>query len=677
MSNSDSTKQPLFEEFPPVSTEEWKKVIKQDLRGGDYKEKLRWQTGEGIEALPFYRRDDLSDLGRSTSISKSYTNTEANSWEIREPIFENTVSRANKAGQNALDRGADALQFQLTVRRTEGMLGGDIKGLAVQNQSNFTTLVTDISLEDISLHFDAGLASPALLAMLWDEIQNQTLDPQRVWATFSYDPFVYLLKHGHYPKRREDIELDVRHIADFAARNLPKVRPLGVDGRFYHNSGATIVQELGFAMASASEYLALLSDNNLAIDDAGQALSFTFSIGSNYFLEIAKFRAARLLWKNLIEAYGGDPDENTAYLHGETSRWNKTLYDPYTNMLRTSTEGMSAAIAGCDSVTVLPFDEHFRQPDTFSQRIARNQQLILSEEAYLNKVEDPAAGSYYIEKLTEKIAEKAWNVFQDVEAEGGLFKAIENGTVQSAIQQSQQQRNQAIAKRERTFVGTNQYTNADEHMSDNIGKTGQTTALRESEDISIASDAENLVEYLSEAFSQEANIADVIERLFDFKRHKYRTVAPYRGPQAFEELRLATEKHPSTPKVLNLPLGNKKWRKGRATFSANFFGCAGYDIEDPIGFGDVGEAINAIEEQQPDIAVICSSDEEYRELVPAIADAVSSLDNPPILVLAGYPKEDIETYKKTGIDEFIYAKCNVLETLQRFQNKLGIIKNDE
>ncbi|PAU95124.1 methylmalonyl-CoA mutase small subunit [Aliifodinibius salipaludis] len=677
MSNSDTTKQSLFDEFPPVSTEEWEEVIKQDLKGADYKEKLRWETGEGVEPLPFYRREDISDLDRTAPIPKSYSRTGANSWEIREPIYEDNIPQANKAARNALDRGANALQFQINIRRTEGMLGGDIQGLPIQNQSDFTTLLDKISLENTPLHFDAGIASPSLLSMLWNEVRTQNIDPKKVRATFSYDPFVYLLQHGQYSKKRKEVERDIFHIAQFSAEHMPAIRPLGVNARFFHNSGATIAQELGYAIASASEYLAILSDSEINLDDAVQSLSVSLSIGSNYFLEISKFRAARLLWKNLIEAYGVDPEENPAYLHGETSRWNKTLYDPYTNMLRTSTEGMSGAIAGCDSLTVLPFDEHFRQPDEFSQRIARNQQLILSEEAYFNKVEDPAAGSYYIETLTEEIAEKAWENFQDIETEGGLFTAIENGTVQSAIQQSQEQRNQSIAKRGRTFVGTNQYTNADENRSDDIGGTQQTRALRESEDISIESDSENLVEYLGDAFSQQANIADIINKLFDLGRQQYRTVAPYRGPQAFEELRLATENHQSTPKVLNLPLGNKKWRKGRATFSSNFFGCAGYDIEDPIGFGDVDEAIDAIKKEQPDIAVICSSDKEYKELVPAIADAVSNLDDPPILVLAGYPEEDIKKYKEAGIDEFIYSKCNVIETLTRFQQKLGIILNEK
>jgi len=676
MSNSDSTKKSLFEEFPPVSTEEWEQVITQDLNGADYKEKLRWHTGEGVRPLPFYRKKDIAEIPRQAPIPKKYADKNPNSWEIREPIFAHTIQDANSDAKHALDRGADALQFYVSMRRTEGMLGRDLQGIPVQNQNTFTNLLADISIENIPLHFDTGLASPALLAILWNVTQQQNLDPQKAWATFSYDPFVYLLEHGHYPKEKQQIHNDICQLTEFTNTTLPSVRPLAIDARFYHNSGATIVQELGYAIAAASEYLSALTNNEFEIDNITDRLHFSFSVGSHYFLEIAKFRAARLLWQNLIEAFGADAAQNKAYLHGQSSRWNKTLYDPYTNMLRTSTEGMAAAIAGCDSMTIMPFDEHFRQPNHFSHRIARNQQLILSEESYLDKVADPAAGSYYIEQLTNQIGEAAWQVFQEVEAEGGLMQAIENGTVQSAIHKSQQKRNQAIASRDRIFVGTNQYSNAEDKMADQLDSPHQTVSLNESEN-EFEINTENLLESLATAFSDGATLGDIAPHLFDFHRHQFRTVAPYRGPQGFEELRLATENHESTPKVLNLPLGNKKWRKGRATFSANFFGCAGYDIEDPIGFGDVDEAINAIKDERPDVAVICSSDKEYQDLVPAIADAISTLQNPPILVLAGYPEKDIETYKEAGIDEFIHSKCNVLETLQRFQNKLGIILNEK
>lgn len=671
MSEPKTTKQSLFEEFPPVSRAEWEKIIKRDLKGDDYKEKLRWKTGEGVAPMAFYRRDDMEQVNRRAPIPKKYADKNPNSWEIREPIFASNIELANEKAQHALERGAEALQFHLYIRRTEGMLGGDLQGLPIQKQQDFSDLLQDISLEDTPLHFDAGLTSPTLLAMLWNETQDQNIDPKKAWATFSYDPFGYVLQNGQYPKDKGTLKRDIRQLAKFTTTSLPGVRPLGIDARVYHDTGGTIVQELGYAMAAASEYLSTLTEGGFEVDDVIDALHFSFSVGSNYFLEIAKFRAARLLWKNLVEAYGGNP-KNGMYLHGETSRWNKTLYDPYSNMLRTSTEGMSAAIAGCDSMTILPFDEHFRRPDEFAQRIARNQQIIFSEEAYLDKVEDPAAGSYYIEKLTDNIGQAAWELFQDIETEGGLLKAIEHGTVQSAIQESQQKRNQAIASRGRIFVGTNQYSNANDEMADQVNTKFKTVSLDESED-DFDLEIENLPADLAKAFADGATIGDLIPHLIDFGKHQFRTVTPYRGPQTFEELRLATEHHDTTPKVLTLPMGNRKWRKGRSTFTANFFGCAGYDIKDPIGFEDVDTAVDAVKEQQPDVAVICSSDKEYKELVPAICEQLNSLGNRPIVVLAGYPKKDIKTYKEAGVDEFIYAKCNVLETLRRFQQKLNII----
>src|SRR5699024_9635029 len=355
------------------------------------------------------------------------------------------------------------------------------------------------------------------------------------------------------------------------------VRPLSIDGGLYHHSGATIVQELGYALAAASEYLAILTDSGTSPSDAAAMLNFTFAVGSAYFPEIAKLRAARLLWNNLLEAYGADPDANPAYLHAQSSEWNKTLYDPYTNLLRTSTESMAAAIAGCDALTILPFDRHFRQPDAFSRRIARNQQLILREESFMDKVADPAAGSYYIEQLTDQIGKQAWTIFQNIEKEGGLFQAIEDGFVQDAIQESRNRRDHAVAERERSFVGTSRYTNPDDKMADEINANSPTQALRQS-DTDVKSNSDNLPQYLAEAFEEGANITDVIDKLFDVEKQLYRTVVPYRGPEAFEELRLATERSNQRPTVLNLPLGNPNIRKARSTFSNNFFGCIGCDI---------------------------------------------------------------------------------------------------
>src|SRR5699024_2438731 len=427
-------------------------------------------------------------------------------------------------------------------------------------------------------------------------------------------------------------------------------------------------------LAAASEYLAALTEHNIPITEAVDLLNFNFSVGSAYFPEIAKLRAARLLWRNLIEAYGANPDEHKAYLHAETSSWNKTIYDPYTNMLRSTTEGMAAAIAGADAITVRPFDQHFRQPDDFSMRIAKNQQLILEEEAFMDKVADPAAGSYYIEQLTDQIGAQAWMVFQEVEKEGGLFRAAEEGFVQTAIQESQKERDRAITHRERSFVGTSRFTNPGDTMAENIGSGEPISVLRAS-DTDVQSRPENRVQYLSDAFKQGANIADIMDRLFGTTKQLYRTISPYRGPDEYESLRLATENSHFRPTVLNLPLGNPNIRKARSSFSINFFGCVGYDIVDPIGFNSVDDAVEAIKDETPDIAVICSSDPEYEQLVPQLCQQLKQTNQQPLLVLTGLPKEQVDTYKKEGVNLFIHSGSNVLETLTEVQQKLGIVKS--
>jgi len=658
----------LFTEFPAISKEEWEKVVAKDLKGADYKKKLRWQTGEDVEALPFYRKEDFD-------YSPFPLSTQKNDWEIRERITEQDVGKANEMALQAIEGGATALEFTLNIRQTQGALGGDIHGTAVQNQDTFARLVDGIDLSKTTLHFRSGVVSPLVLAMLHNECENKDIDSSAIKGSLLYDPYAFVISNGQLPKEEAAFVDEAHQMIAFSEEHLPNIKCLGVNARPYHNAGGTIVQELGYALATGSEYLATLSKSGLNTDAIASAIHFNFSIGSNYFLEIAKFRAARKCWRSILDAYEVD-DHHRAYLHGSSSAWNKTMYDPYVNMLRTTTEGMSAAIAGCDSITLHPFDKPFGQPDDFSRRIARNTQIVLKEEAYFDKVADPSAGSYYIEKLTDKIAEAAWKCFQEVEKQGGILKAIRGGYVQSAIEESRKERDQAIATRGRIFVGINQYPNVNDESTHNQQSTQPTASLKKT-DNSAYIDSAKLMGSLKKALKNGCSLGDLVPALFDLKKYDVRPIRPYRGPQAFEALRQATENHSSTPKVLTLPLGNKKMRKARSAFAVNFFGCAGYEVEDPIGFEAVDEAVKNIKKQKPDIVVLCSSDEEYEKLVPPLCDKIDQLAEKPIVVLAGDPKQHIEEYRATGIDEFIHSKSNVLEILQNFQQKLGIINNDE
>ncbi|MCW9708766.1 methylmalonyl-CoA mutase family protein [Fodinibius salsisoli] len=666
MSNSTT----FFDAFPPVATDEWEARITKDLDGADYKKKLRWDTGEGLSVLPFYRQEDLQELETATPI----INTVHHPWEARAHITGLTAADANTAVREALQSGADAVQLSVKAScySTKEIR---ITGLPIQNQADFSTLTTGISLEQTPLHIDAGILSPGLLAMLWQEVRQQSLSADDITGTICYDPIANLLQSKQALKS-DELSKSITEIASFTQQHLSNIRPLGVDARLYHHSGATIVQELAFALASATGYLAALTEHGLSVEEAADMLHFNVAIGSKYFLEISKIRALRLLWDNLLEAFHGNAEQTPAYIHAATSLYNKTVYDPYTNMLRTSTEGMSAVIGGCDALTILPFDELFQQPDNFSLRMARNSQTIMREEAYLHKVQDPSAGSYYIEQITHGLAREAWQLFQDIEEQGGMREAIEKGFVQSAIEQSRQQRDQDIATRHRVFVGTNQYPNTKRPPKKGKAAAQKRIALNTTGREFNITDPFSITE-LSDCFANGATLGDVIPQYISASKTDIQLLKPYRGPQAFETLRRATEQHDTTPTVLNLPIGDPQIRKARSSFSNNLFGCIGYHIEDPIGFEDTTEAIRAIEREQPEVAVLCSSDKAYKQLVPELCHKLNQASHRPLLVLAGYPKEQVDSYKQAGIDLFVYSGCNVLEILKEVQQKLNIIKNGQ
>lgn len=670
----------LFEEFPGVSTKEWEEKIRTDLKGADYRKRLAWKTLDGFTVMPFYREEDLRELSHLNTTPGYYpfirgTRRAGNAWNIRQDIYDKQLDEANAIAREAVEKGADALGFRMEVKHTAGALGGDIYGVNVQQQSDLKQLLEGIDPEQVELHFDAGMASPAYLAMLSNVLKQQGADSSKVRGTFMYDPATFLAVNGQLHKKNKAWVKDAAHMVSHCKEKLPGVRCLGVNTKPYHNAGASTVQQVAFALAAGSDYLAKLTEAGIPAGDIAERIHFSFAVGSSYFPEIAKFRAARMLWAKIVKQYGVTDESRAAmYLQGQTSMWNKTVYDAHNNMLRGTTEAMSAAIGGCDSITVDPFDLAFRQPDAFSRRIARNTQIILKEEANLDKVADPAAGSYYLEQLTESIAQTAWELFQELEANGGFYESILDGLVQSQIEETRVKIDQAIASGKKVFVGTNRYP-APDAAGALLGEPYSTASLSESDD-DHEIDNDKLFESLSSAFSKGAQLGDIISDLFLLSKHDLRPIRPYRGARAFEDLRLAVERYAEKqgqkPTVYLMPLGNRKMRKARATFSANFFGCGGYDVVEPLGFDTVDEAVEAAKDKEPDIVVICSSDPEYPELVKPICDKVKKFRKRPWVVLAGYPEEHLKEFKKAGVDTFIHRKANVLEILSEYHRNIGI-----
>ena len=608
----------LLSEFSPVSTQEWEAVIEKDLKGADYEKKLVWNTIEGFKVKPYYRAEDLEDIAYLNTNPNEYPFTrgqksDGNTWDIRQDIEEKDICEINKLALQAIERGVNSL---------------GLNAVKAANAEDMKALLKGIDLEKIKINFTSSKSYIQTARYFIEEVNSQGIDKTKVAGSFKFDMFAYALLNGDFWGTEEVNYEELVKIIELIDAEFPKFRCITVNATVFHNAGANITQELAYALAEANEYMASLTDKGLKPESVSTNIAFSFAVGSNYFMEIAKIRAARMLWTKIVEQY--NPMCTCAYntfIHSTSSLWNKSVYDPYVNMLRTTTETMSSVIGGADSISVSPFDVAYKNPDEFSYRIARNQQIILKEESYLDKVVDPVAGSYYIENLTDSIASYAWEMFKEIEAKGGFSQAIKSGYIQSEIEKMAQKRNMDIATRKISILGTNQYPNLNEHMNDKI-------------------ETDNV-------FSCHDNVNGLIPRL---KR--------YRAAEEFENLRLTTEERETKPKVFLFTYGNLGMRKARAGFATNFFGVAGYEILDNSGFPTVDEGIKAALDSKAEIVVLCSSDDEYPEIVPAIGKA---LKGKTCLVLAGYPKEHIEAFRNEGIDEFIHVKSNVLEVLKGFQ----------
>ena len=615
-------KEKLFDQFPPVSTEEWRAKVEVDLKGADFNKKLVWRTNEGFNVQPMYRAEDIKDLKTTDSLPGEYpyvrgTKTN-NDWYIRQEIEVCCPKAANEKATEILGKGVTSLGFKLK----EDI---DAEGLK--------TLLAGIDLAKVEVNFDCCPNKALQLAKDLVEVVKAAGAADTFSGSIGFDPFRRLLKHGKdFPK---DIKALAAEIVK-AVADVKNLRVLAVNTDKLCNAGAYIYQELGYALSWGNEWLSQLTDAGIDATEAAKRIKFNMGISTNYFMEIAKFRAARMLWAQIVKQY--DPKCDCACkmnVHATTSEFNQTIFDAYVNLLRSQTESMSAALAGVDSITVTPFDKQYKNPDEFSERLARNQQLLLKEESHLDKIVDPAGGSYYVETLTMSIANEACKLFLATEEQGGFYAALKAGEVQKAVNESSDKRHTDVARRKESLLGTNQFPNFNEIANDKIECEGGKCCCGHNNDAEAETDA---VEALKNT----------------------------RAASEFEALRLETERSGKRPKVFMLTIGNLAMRLARSQFSANFFACAGYQIIDNLGFDTVEAGVEAAMEKQADVVVLCSSDDEYATLAP---EAFKALAGRAEFVVAGAPacSDDL---KAVGITEFVNVRSNVLETLKAFNAKL-------
>ena len=610
----------LFQEFVAPTKQEWLDKIEVDLKGADFQKRLVWRTNEGFNVQPFYRREDVEKLQTPLSLPGEYpfvrgNKKHDNEWYVRQNIVATSAKEANQKALDVLNKGVTSLGFRIP--------GNEV------SKDYVATLLDGIFCDCVELNFSTCKRhSVKLAAILVDYFQEKGYDKEKIVASIDWDPIEKIVVKG------KDTEALLQYAKTLVetVKDYPHFRVISVNTVALNNAGAYIVQELGYALAWGAEYLQQLVEAGVEPTLAARKIKFNMGISENYFMEIAKFRAARLLWADIVKQF--DPVCDCAckmIVNAETSRYNMTLFDAYVNMLRSQTETMSAALAGVHSIVVTPFDAAYETPNEFSERIARNQQLLLKEECHFATVVDPSAGSYYIEELTTSLANEAWKIFLAVEEQGGFLAAVKAGTVQDDINATNDKRHLHAAQRREFILGTNQFPNFIEKSD---GK-------------------EPLVKQCC-CKSQEETV--------------YKTINQARLSADFEALRLRTEKAEKQPVAFMLTIGNLVWRQARAQFSTNFLACAGYKVIDNLGFKTVEEGVDAALKAGADIVVICSSDDEYAEYA---VPAYKYLDNRALFVVAGAPA-CADELKAAGIENFIHVKVNQLETLKMFNEKLGI-----
>jgi len=607
----------LFSNFPEVTSEEWKNTILKDLKGLPF-EKVEWQTEDDLTIEPFYRKENLPN-------QLPVLNKKERGWKITEAILENkSTSLANETAKKAIQVGTDALLFY---------------SHEVDSKTFGVPLPTPLALPELLKGIDVSL-TPVILSLanrtpeFAKEIRNKAKGSKQLLA--DYDPFGTAILCGEFGSSEEQAKSNLLSLVS----SPDNEKLICVHSYYLRDAGATVSQELAYALAWGVSYLNILIEAGTSPKLAAASIWFWMGIGSDYFTEITKFRSFRILWNQVLDAYEkGLGESSPVTILASTSSWNFTAYDPHVNILRGTTEAMSAVIGGADFVHVKPFDSVYSEMNEFGIRIARNSQLLLRHESHLDKVEDPSSGSYYLETLTNQLSQAAWKTFQTIESEGGYLKALADGKVQQAIELSAKQKRDAAASKRQTLLGTNQYAFPKERhpeLAENITKT---------------------------------------KALLDFPNQgKYKRLDTVRLSWDFDRLRNLTDLHVASgkdvPKAFLLTIGDLTMRKARAGFSSNFIGCLGYEIIDNIGFSSISEGLLAAKKAGANIVVLCSSDEEYATLIPDFASGIQK-ELPNVWpIIAGFPKDLIAIANEKGITDFIHLKRNLIEFMEKAQARL-------
>ncbi|MCP5062376.1 MAG: hypothetical protein GY936_07935 [Ignavibacteriae bacterium] len=706
----------INESFPVPSFEDWKTQVEKDLKGASFEKKLITKTYEGIDLNPIYTKKDIEKLKFVNSVPGDENNVRGNSstgyhkntWNVNQEINIANPVEFNKALTEALNNGQNSINISLDTATKLGLDAdyatteqvGD-SGLSISGIKSLGKVLNKIEINSFPIYLDTGFNSIPFLALLNSHLKENKLDSLSLQGAITSDPIHHLCDLGELPV---DINFcfDMMKLAvDWSAENIPDLKVIGINTLPYASSGANSVQELAVAMSTLVYYLNEMIERKVDTKNVLNKIQFTLGTSTNYFMEIAKFRAARILITNIAKEYGVDSENLEINIAAETSTFYHTKNDPYVNLLRSTTQTFSAIVGGADNITTSTFDEEIRTPDDFSRRIARNTQTILREESHLDQVIDAAGGSYYIETLTDELAKETWEKFKEIENNGGMFEGLITGAIQKSISEVVQQREKDINKRKSVIVGTNMFVDINETKLEeskldqkafkekraeylkkyrlNGSEETHNKVMKNLDSIHNNNGIE-ILELMTEAYTNGATLGEVTSVLTS--SHKKDIVidrlSTRRASENFEELRKRAyqfkKKNGSLPTAFLANMGTVKEYKARAEFTKGFFEVGGFEIIYPDGFTSTDEVVESALNSNSSIVIICSTDDKYKVVVPEVAEKLKSKNQNIQIILAGYPKDRIEEYKNAGVDDFIFMGADVMKILNSLHAKMEGIK---
>lgn len=637
--NMETKAEPDFSEFKVPSYQEWKETAEKALKGKPL-EKLFSNTYENIELKPLYRKEDVKDCSHLKNNFPGYSpfirGTEPVSyliypWKISQEIPASSPDEFNQKALRNIKRGQTALSLYPDKSN-------------INNADDLDIALKNIPFENIDINIFAGIKSPEFCKELNEFLYKNKVDLISLRGGFDFCPLSTAAESGFLPFNLNTAMDKAYETASHASENCLGFKTIAVNTIPYHEGGANAVQETAYALSTSVFYMKNLIKRGMKPDEAASQIRFYAASGENFFMEIAKFRAVRRLWTKITSEFGCTEFSSKLNQYAVTTKRNKSKLDPYVNLLRNTTEALAAVLGGCSTLQILFFDDGIRNIGEFSERIARNSQIILQEECNLQETADPAGGSWYVEYLTQEISLRAWTLFRKIESIGGMAEALKNDYIQDDIEKVRQRRENNLSSGKDVLTGANLFPNLDEKdISENLIIANKTIKMIHSA-------------------KQNNNI------------FKIKPVEKFRSSEMFEKLREKADeykkKHGRLPGALLLNFGQLNEFKVRADFSADFLAAGGIKSvrsEPALSYEKLAETAII---SPHNVLVFCSSDDNYPDFVPQAARLIKRAKPLKTIILAGYPKDHIEEFKNAGVDIFIHFRADIVKIISELHQTI-------